>query len=66
MFLSHYLQMPRKGQVSVTLPEWVVDKARAYLKEHKEELEYKRIRSLASLISHWILENVEESGSSQG
>ena len=58
--------MPRKGQVSVTLPEWVVDKARAYLKEHKEELEYKRIRSLSSLISHWILENVEESESSQG
>lgn len=52
--------------MSVTLPEWVVDKARAYLKEYKEELEYKRIRSLSSLISHWILENVEESGSSQG
>lgn len=57
--------MPRKGQVSVTLPEWIVDKARDYFKEHKEELEYKRVRSLASLISHWILENVEASGSSQ-
>jgi len=56
--------MPRKGQVSVTLPEWVVEKAKAYLKEHKDELEYKRIRSLASLISHWILESIEESGSS--
>jgi len=56
--------MPRKGQVSVTLPEWVVDKVRAYLEEHREELEYKRIRSLSSLISHWILENVEESESS--
>jgi len=57
--------MPRKGQTSVTLPDWVVEKAGAYLEQNREELEYKRIKTLASLISHWILENVEESQSSQ-
>jgi len=56
---------PRKGQTSVTLPDWVVEKAGAYLDQNREELEYKRIKTLASLISHWILENVEESQSSQ-
>jgi len=57
--------MPRKGQVSITLPDWIVEKIRAYLEEHREELEYKRIRSLASLISHWILEKLEENEFSQ-
>jgi len=57
--------MPRKGQISITLPDWVVDKAKVYLEQHREELEYKRIKTVSSLISHWILENVEESRSSQ-
>ena len=49
--------MPRKGQVSITLPEWVYNRAKRFFEAHKDELEQKRIRSVTGLISSWILEN---------
>ena len=52
--------MPRKGQKSVSLPEWVFEKAKEYFEEHKEDLTYKRVRSTSGLLTYWIIQKLEE------
>lgn len=48
--------MPQEGQRSVTIPEYVWEKADNYFNEHEKELRKKGIKSTSKLISVWIEE----------
>jgi len=49
--------MPKEGQISVTIPDWVWDLAVKYFEKHEEELKFRHIRSVTALITRWILES---------
>lgn len=60
--------MPKKNQKSVSMPDWVWEEAVLYFNEHKNELKYKKIRSVTGLIISWVLERkrqIDEASASQ-
>ena len=48
--------MPKPGQRSISVPEYVWQYAEAYFKAHEEELKKRGIRSPTRLICVWIQE----------
>ena len=49
--------MVKKGQKSVTIPEWVWEEAEEYFKANEEELKFKNVTSVTGLITLWILQS---------
>jgi len=52
--------MPQEGQVSVTIPTYVWEKAQRYFKEHENELRKRGIKSPTKLIIYWIEEKCSQ------
>jgi hypothetical protein len=48
--------MPKPGQTSVSIPQYVWDYAESYFKAHKKELRARGIKSVTRLICIWIQE----------
>ena len=48
--------MPKKGQYSVSIPEYVWQYAENYFKEHETELRARGVKSVTRLICVWIQE----------
>ena len=48
--------MPKPGQKSVSIPEYIWDHAETYFKAHESELKKKGIRSVTRLVCVWIEE----------
>lgn len=48
--------MPKPGQRSVSIPEYVWEYAEKYYKEHEEKLRKRQIKSVTRLICIWIQE----------
>lgn len=49
-------KIPKPGQTSVSIPQYIWDYAETYFNEHEEELKEKGIRSVTRLICIWIQE----------
>jgi len=52
--------VPREGQESVTVPNYVWEKAVNYFNKHKKELKKKGIHSASKLIAYWIEEKCSQ------
>ena len=52
--------MPREGQATVTIPEYVWEKAETYYKKHSKQLKKKGIHSASKLIQVWIEQNTSQ------
>lgn len=52
--------MPRKGQKSVTLSDWIVEKVEQYYKENQNELAQEGVTSYTGLISRWLEDELRE------
>lgn len=50
------IKLPKPGQRSVSIPEYIWQYAEAYFKRHKEELRQRGIKSVTRLICVWIQE----------
>jgi hypothetical protein len=50
------VKLPKTGQRSVSIPEYVWQYVEKYFKEHEAELREKGIKSTTKLISVWIQE----------
>ena len=49
--------MPKEGQKSVSLPQYIWDYAETYFFKHECELSRKQIKSVTKLITIWIQES---------
>lgn len=54
--------MPKPGQRSISVPEYIWEYAERYFKEHEEELKRKGIKSPTRLICIWIAEKAASEG----
>lgn len=52
--------MPREGQATITVAEYIWEKAERYFNEHKKALRKKGIKSTSKLVAVWIEEKCAE------
>jgi len=57
--------LPKEGQKSVTIPEWVWEEAEKYFETHKDELKYDKINSTTGWIVSIILKRLGGNGPPQ-
>lgn len=48
--------MPKKGQISVSIPIWIWEIAEEYFKSHQPKLKAKGVMSVTALIKLWMIE----------